>query len=54
VRKLPSGRFQARYTIPGTDRVVTAPLTFMTRLDAQTWLTTQRADMARDTWLAAS
>jgi integrase len=50
VRRLPSGRFQARYTIPGTDTVVTAPMTFTTKQDAETWLAVQRADLARGTW----
>ncbi|HEY3089519.1 MAG TPA: site-specific integrase, partial [Jatrophihabitantaceae bacterium] len=50
VRRLPSGRFQARYTIPGSTGVVTAPMTYGTKLDAQTWLATQRADLARGTW----
>jgi integrase len=51
VRKLPSGRWHARYTAPGTDRFVNAPSTFDTKLDAQTWLTTQRADLVRGAWL---
>jgi integrase len=50
VRRLPSGRWQARYTIPGTDRVVTAPITFDGKGDAETWLSVQRADLARGTW----
>jgi hypothetical protein len=50
VRKLPSGRFQARYTIPGTDRRTAAPMTFQSKLDAETWLSVQRADLARGTW----
>jgi integrase len=50
IRRLPSGRYQARYTIPGTDRLVAAPITYQTRLDAETWLSTQRADLARGTW----
>ncbi|HEX2904888.1 MAG TPA: site-specific integrase [Jatrophihabitans sp.] len=49
IRKLPSGRFQARYTAPdGLTR--NAPLTFDTKGDAETWLTTVRADMARGLW----
>jgi integrase len=50
VRKLPSGRFQARYTIPGTDRRTAAPMTFQSKLGAETWLSVQRADLARGTW----
>lgn len=49
VRALPSGRFQARYT--GPDGLVhTAPVTFDTKGDAQTWLSTIRADIVRDAW----
>src|SRR6266536_4678149 len=50
IRKLPSGRYQARYVIPGTERTVNAPMTYTTKQDAETWLTTQRADLARGTW----
>lgn len=50
VRKLPSGRFQARFTIPGTDQFQNAPHTFATKGDAETWLATVRADLARGTW----
>jgi integrase len=50
IRKLPSGRYQARYTIPGTEQFANAPHTFDTKGDADTWLTTVRADLARGTW----
>jgi integrase len=50
VRKLPSGRWQARYV--GPDGVThRAPTTFRTKGDAQTWLSTRRADITRETWL---
>ena len=50
VRKLPSGRWQARYTDQdGTSR--SAPFTFHTKQDAQAWLTTIRADLIRGQWL---
>src|SRR5262245_24955477 len=49
VRKLPSGRYQARYTGPDGLRRK-APVTFDTIRDAQTWLATIRADIVRDTW----
>lgn len=50
VRRLPSGRWQARYVSPaGT--TVNAPLTFDTKLDAQAWLATVRADLVRGAWL---
>lgn len=50
VRRLPSGRFQARYTAPG-GRVITAPITFDAKIDAQAWLATVRADLVRGAWL---
>lgn len=50
VRKLPSGRWQARYTAPGGN-AVPAPMTFETKLDAETWLSTVRADLVRGAWL---
>ena len=49
IRTLPSGRFQARYTGPD-QRVHTAPHTFDTKGDAETWLATVRADIVRETW----
>jgi integrase len=50
VRKLPSGRFQARYPGPdGTDRP--APNTFATRSDADVWLTLKEAEIRRGEWL---
>ena len=50
VRRLPSGRWQARY---GTDDggMVPAPATFPTKRDADDWLATVQADMSRGTWL---
>jgi integrase len=51
VRKLPSGRWQARYTMPGTEKSITAPTTFQTKGDAQTWLATIRTDLVRGAWL---
>ncbi|CUR54665.1 putative prophage phiRv2 integrase [metagenome] len=49
VRKLPSGRFQARYVGPDT-LSHTAPQTFDTKGDAETWLSTVRTDIVRDSW----
>ncbi len=50
VRRLPSGRWQARYPGPdGKDR--TAPNTFATKTDAARFLTATEVDMARGTWL---
>ncbi|MBM7506550.1 integrase [Nocardioides salarius] len=48
-RKLPSGRWQARYT--GPDGLThKAHTTFDTKGDAETWLSTVRADIVRETW----
>jgi hypothetical protein len=52
VRRLPSGRYQARFTDP-VGRKVPAPMTFDTKLDAQAWLATIRADLVRGAWLPA-
>src|SRR5258707_13328469 len=49
VRKLPSGRYQARYLDPaGTDRP--APHTFTTKTDAERWLAGVESDIIRGTW----
>ena len=49
IRKLPSGRYQARYTGPD-GRTHKAHTTFDTKADAEGWLSTVRADIVRDTW----
>jgi len=57
VRKLPSGRFQARYT--GPDGITyTArreedggPLTFGTKTAANAWLSIRQSEIVRDAWL---
>lgn len=49
LRRLPSGRIQARYTGPD-GRSHKAPMTFDTRGDAETWLATVRSDIVRDSW----
>lgn len=48
VRKLPSGRYQARYAVPGSSNgaYINAPTTFATKGAAQTWLAKQRTDIA--------
>jgi integrase len=49
VRKLSSGRFQARYLAPdGTDRP--APRTFATKTDAERWLSGVESDIVKGTW----
>lgn len=59
LRKLPSGRWQARY--PGPDgNSYTArtdddqPLTFLTKTDARTWLAGIQTKIARGDWVANS
>jgi hypothetical protein len=50
VRELPSGRFQARY--PGPDRLLRpAPTTFLTRVDAERWLSIVEAELIEGRWL---
>ena len=50
VRKLPSGRFQASYSVEGAR--YKAPETFRTKTDAAQWLSTKDADITRQTWRA--
>lgn len=56
VRKLPSGRCQARYTAPdghiyAACRDDGGALTFQTRGDAQDWLSLRRSEILRNEWL---
>jgi integrase len=44
IRKLPSGRYQVRFTDPD-GRYVTAPATFAARIDAETWLGDRRREI---------
>lgn len=58
VRKLPSGRYQARYTTPdgrqvGAKRANGDPLTFETKTDAEGWLSLRHSDVLRGEWLPA-
>jgi integrase len=49
VRKLPSGRYQARYLGPdGIDRP--APTTFTRKTDAERWLAAVEADVLKGSW----
>jgi integrase len=48
-RKLPSGRYQARYRIDGLWK--TAPATFRTKGNADAFLAATRADLERGTWV---
>ncbi|TDO67676.1 site-specific recombinase XerC [Kribbella sp. VKM Ac-2571] len=50
IRKLPSGRFQARYPGPdGVDRP--APNTFPTKTDASRWLINKEAELLSKRWI---
>lgn len=52
VRKLPSGRYQARYTVNG--RAHSAPTTFATKREADAFLAGVRADLGRGRWMDPS
>jgi len=50
IRRLASGRYQARYPGPdGIDRP--APQTFANKTDAEVWLTMKEAEIRRGDWL---
>jgi integrase len=50
VQELPSGRFRARYL--GPDGLLrTAPNTFLTKTDAERWLSVVESDLLRGTWI---
>lgn len=49
VRRLPSGRWQARYWDAAGNRAG-APVTFATKGDAQRWLSAAETDMSRGEW----
>lgn len=49
IRKLPSGRYQARY--PGPDGIMRpAPRTFETTVDADDWLSEKRTEIRKGEW----
>jgi integrase len=50
VRKLPSGRWQARYR-DGSGQIIAAPSTFATKTDATRFLAVVEADMARGLYI---
>lgn len=53
IRRLPSGRWQARYTGPdGRDHA--APRTFLTKSEASRWLSAPETDLSRSQWLDPS
>ena len=50
IRRLPSGRYQARY--PGPDGVMRpADDTFATKIEAEEWLTLKEAEILEDDWI---
>jgi integrase len=51
VRRLPSGRWQARYLAPDGNRY-TAPATYANRADARAWLALRQSEILRKAWQA--
>ena len=51
VRRLPSGRWQARFRDPATNELVSAGNTFITKSDAATFLATVEIDQLRRQWI---
>jgi integrase len=51
LRQLPSGRWQARYRHPRTNRFIGAPSTFSTRKDAERRLVNTQVDLDRGSWI---
>jgi len=49
IRKLPSGRYQVRYTGPDGSHI-TAPKTFAQKVDAEAWLTDRRREIDAGLW----
>lgn len=54
VRRLESGRWQARYRDPGTGHLRSAPHTFTTKTGASRWLSVLEADTLRGVWVDPS
>jgi len=52
IRKLPSGRFQARCRGPD-GRMRSAPSTFERKADAARWLSFKQAEIAGGDWIAS-
>jgi len=51
VRRLPSGRWQAKYRHPRTNQFILAPNTFALKGDATRWLAGIQRDIERGTWM---
>ena len=49
IRRLPSGRWQARFTAPN-GATVTAPRTFAGKLDGEAWLADRRREIDAALW----
>ena len=47
IRRLPSGRWQARFTHPHTGQLQAAPSTFASKADANRWLSSMESDLDR-------
>jgi hypothetical protein len=50
IRRLPSGRWQARFRDPVTNRLRSAPGTFSSKASASRYLATVESDMTRGGW----
>ncbi len=50
IRKLPSGKYQARYRSPETGELTPAPTTFTTKKAAAAWLADVQSDIERGRW----
>ena len=51
VRRLPSGRWQAKYRHPRTNQFIVAPNTFALKGDATRWLAGIQRDIESGTWM---
>lgn len=53
IRKLPSGRYQARYTAPN-GAYITAPKTFAAKIHAEAWLGDRKREIDANLWNPAA
>jgi integrase len=51
IRRLPSGRWQARYRDPTNGRLLAAPMTFATKGAASRWLSVVEADLSKGSFI---
>ena len=54
VRRLPSGRWQAKYRHPGANRFIAAPTTFAIKTDATRWLLAVQREIEGGRWIDPS